>query len=74
MISDEQTQLVLNLARKQIADHGQPDFKAIKQAIFKKYCENYHEKLLENLYEAEKDNPRYRPREIEEYYVDTKRR
>jgi hypothetical protein len=73
MISEVQIQLVVDMARKMEAEDKPISFPAIKEAIFKKYHEAYSPFLLRNLYEAEKDNPLYKPKELPTAYVDTKK-
>lgn len=71
MISDDITQMVINLVRIAEANGQEPNYSQIQGRIFKKYSEEYPTKMLKRLYNQEKDNPKFRPREIPKPYIET---
>lgn len=72
MISDIQIQIVLDMIRAQEAAGKPHNFATIQGTIFKKYHETYNLRMLKRLYAAEKDNPKFKPREIPTPYIDLK--
>lgn len=73
MISEDIIRLVVSTIRKQAADGKPLNFAGVKGTIFKKYGEHYSEGILKKLWEAEKDNSKYKPKESPKPYVDLKK-
>jgi len=70
MITPEKILLIITMARKKIDKGEKPDWRVIRDTIRAKFFEDYHVDMIERVYELEKDNPKYKPREVEEDYID----
>lgn len=73
MLADDRVEFIINSIRKQVATGGVPNYSVVRDAVFKKYFEQYSAKLIENIYNKEKDNPKFKLKEAPKPYFDTKK-
>jgi len=73
MVTDEQVVFILKMARQRLAEGKEIDFGAIREAIIRRFGDIYSTKLLRRLYDAEKNNPKFKVKEVPVPYIDVKK-